>query len=115
MELCVANGFVVIALPNFLGLNGTIQKLFDSDNLSVHNLRSMQISYLRQTLESLNINKYSIEYYGNFGLWLEKIESRSIFLKLLISIAILIRPLLRIMKINNRLFSPYIAIVIKNE
>lgn len=112
IEICDDHGYVIISVPNFLGLNGLLQKLFDNENLSIHNLKSMDIKYLDSIIKKLKVKNNSISYYGNFGLWLEKLESRNIFLKLIVYFSVFIRPLFRFFGINNKIFSPYVLIVI---
>ncbi len=43
VDLLSDNGNLFVILPNFRGLNGLIQWLFDRKNLRSHNLRSMNI------------------------------------------------------------------------
>jgi SAM-dependent methyltransferase len=115
LDLCADNGYVVISIPNFLGLNGYFQKMFDPGNLSVHNLQSMDRNYLTKILNRMKIKNFSVSYYGHFSLWLERLESRNIILKIIVYLSVLIRPIFAIFGINNKLFSPLVLILIKNE
>lgn len=106
VQLLSNNGQLLILIPNFLGLNGKIQKRFDKENLDAHNLQSMEIPRLRNIMQSFDLHDVSIEYLGKPMVWLEpKPENRKnrMWIKLL-SYAIKLFP------IKGKFLSPYIAI-----
>ena len=106
VELLSENGQLLILIPNFLGLNGELQRRFDKENLEAHNLQSMEISHLKEIMHSFNLHDLSIEYIGKPMLWLEpKPENRNRrkWVKML-SYAIKLFP------VKGKLLSPYIAI-----
>jgi 2-polyprenyl-3-methyl-5-hydroxy-6-metoxy-1,4-benzoquinol methylase len=45
--LCRPGGHVIMAVPNYGCLYGSVQRWFDPENLKIHNLRIMQLSALR--------------------------------------------------------------------
>jgi trans-aconitate methyltransferase len=47
VDLLSDDGQLLILIPNFLGLNGMIQRRLDRENLEAHNLKSMEIPYLK--------------------------------------------------------------------
>jgi SAM-dependent methyltransferase len=49
IDLLSEKGQLLIIIPNFLGLNGKLQRRFDRENLDSHNLQSMKISYLKES------------------------------------------------------------------
>lgn len=102
-------GFVVIALPNFRGINGMLQKICDPDNLRAHNLGCMDISFLKENFLKNNLKPIYAGYYGRFALWLENNEERSYILKQFIRIMNFFGPYF--CYIDSRLFSPYILVV----
>jgi SAM-dependent methyltransferase len=65
-------GTVVVTVPNFRGLNGAIQRRFDADTLSTHNLELMHPDTLAAALAQAG-DFESVEgfYYGPFRAWLE--------------------------------------------
>jgi hypothetical protein len=92
-----------------LGLNGMIQKRFDKQNLEAHNLKAMDIEYLKEIMQSFSLKKFSVEYIGKPMLWLEpKPENRSnrIWVKLL-------SYLIKLIPIKSKLLSPFIVIYAK--
>lgn len=106
VDLLSENGQLLILIPNFLGLNGRIQRRFDKDNLNVHNLRSMEMHYLQKIMQPFGLKDIRIEYIGKPMLWLEpKPENRDKqkIVKLL-SYAVKLFPL------KGRLLSPFISI-----
>lgn len=48
LELVRPGGWVVIAVPNYGGVYGRIQRRIDPENLAIHNLRIMSLDALRQ-------------------------------------------------------------------
>ncbi len=71
VELLSHKGQLLMILPNFLGLNGKVQRRFDKENLAAHNLKSMEIPYLKEIMNSFNLKEVSVEYLGKPMLWLE--------------------------------------------
>jgi len=106
VELLSEQGQLLIIIPNFLGLNGMIQKRFDRENLEAHNLRSMDINYLKQLMLSFNLKDLSVDYIGKPMVWLEpkSLNRRNGGWIKMLSYAIKLIP------VKNRFFSPFIAI-----
>lgn len=106
VNLLSDNGQLLILLPNFLGLNGCIQKMFDKENLDSHNLNSMKIEKLKQILKSFELKKTQIEYIGKPMLWLEpkphNLKKRR-YIKMLSYVT-------KLFPIKGKLMSPYIVI-----
>ncbi len=106
VNLMSKNGQLLILIPNFLGLNGKIQARYDKENLDSHNLKSMEINYLKEIMKPYGFYEFSVEYIGKPMVWLEpkpennnyrgKVKTLSYFLKLF--------------PIKGRLLSPFIAI-----
>jgi SAM-dependent methyltransferase len=65
-------GTIVVTVPNFLGLNGLVQRRFDAANLATHNPNLMMPSVLAGELAAAGALE-SIDgfYYGAFRAWLE--------------------------------------------
>lgn len=106
VNLLSEKGQLLILLPNFLGLNGKIQRWFDKENLIIHNLKSMEISFLKDIAHSFNLQDVTVDYIGKPMVWLEpkpKNQNKRIFIKML-SYAIKLTPL------KGKILSPYIAI-----
>lgn len=106
VDLLSENGQLLILIPNFLGLNGTIQRKFDKQNLEVHNLKSMEITYLENIMDRFNLRDVTIEYIGKPMLWLEpkpENKSRKEWVRML-SYAVKLFP------VKGKFLSPFIAI-----
>lgn len=109
IQLLSENGQLLILIPNFLGLNGKVQSIFDKQNLEAHNLNAMDIEYLNDLMQSFSLSNFSVEYIGKPMLWLEpKPENRYIrkWVKLLSYI-------IKLFPVKGKLLSPFIAIYAK--
>lgn len=71
VELLSETGQLLIVLPNFLGLNGSLQRRFDRENLEAHNLKSMELPFLKGIMQSFALRELTVEYIGKPMLWLE--------------------------------------------
>lgn len=101
-------GKVVIIMPNFLGINGLVQKLFDKENFKIHNLKSMDYNNLTSIAESLDISDYSIEYYKKPMIWLE--PQKGVFNYLARKLVKLFSLSLKLIPFRNNYLSSYIII-----
>ncbi|MFA5650890.1 MAG: methyltransferase domain-containing protein [Proteiniphilum sp.] len=106
VDLLSEQGQLLILIPNFLGLNGKIQRRFDKENLEAHNLKSMEIPRLKEIMRRFELRDTSVDYLGKPMVWLEpKPENRGKrkWVKTL-SYAIKLAP------VKGKFLSPYIAI-----
>ena len=103
---------IILTIPNYLGLNGYLQKLFSFDHFETHNLRAMDIQYLNLLLSEFKIDNFNIFRYGNSGVWFENLASRPFYLKLLVYFFFALKFPLKLLNINSRLLSPYVIITI---
>lgn len=106
IELMSDNGQLLILIPNFLGLNGSIQRKFDKDNLDAHNLNSMRLEYLKDIMQTTGLKDINVEYIGKPMLWLEPKPENMKYLKSVKMLSYLIK----LFPKKGRLLSPYIAI-----
>lgn len=106
VDLMSENGQLLILIPNFLGVNGKIQSLYDQENLDAHNLKSMEISELKKIMKNFEFNNYSVEYIGKPMVWLEpKPKNRKYRLRVK-----MLSYFLKLFPIKGKLLSPFIAI-----
>lgn len=106
VHLLSSTGQLLILIPNFLGLNGKMQKLFDKENLEAHNLQSMEIPYLKNIMQHFGLKDIEIDYLGKPMLWLEpKPENKNSrkFVKTLSYAS-------KFFPVKGKFLSPYIAI-----
>lgn len=105
-------GVLFINIPNFTGFNGWLQKVFDPEIYSKHNISCMNIDFLKGICEDLKLKDVKVEYYGGFMMWLENLETKSTPFKIAFkSIWFVLKVISKIIPIETKLFSPYINIV----
>ena len=108
VALLARNGHLLIALPNFRGINGLIQYLFDRPNLCIHNLKSMDIGRLKSICEELDLENIHIEYTRKPMVWLE--PKPGMGNKVGRIATKIVSYALKLFPIKCRLLSPYIII-----
>lgn len=107
-ELLKDGGTLFISMPNFRGINGWVQKIFDREVYDAHNLEAMKLGRLQEMCQALGLTHYEIFYYGYASLWLEETaEVKPLSRK---AVAWLSNLLSRI-PIKNRWFSPHIVLM----
>lgn len=106
VKLVAPNGKLLIVLPNFRGINGWIQKIFDIENLNCHNLKSMEFSLLKNIMNELAVKNVRIEYTRKPMLWLRPNKGSKLthlFVKFL-------SYFLKLFPVKNKCISPFIVI-----
>ena len=106
IDLISENGKLLILIPNFLGLNGKVQQRYDKQNLDAHNLKAMDIEYLKETMLSFGLSKFTVEYIGKPMLWLEPKPENISYRKWVKLLSYFIK----LFPIKGKLLSPFIAI-----
>lgn len=107
LELLKSGGLLFISLPNFLGLNGFVQKILDKKNLAGHNTEIMKIKKLNTLFSSMDLVNYKISYWGKPSIWLESSSGRSSFLIKTIKV---VSKVLNLFNLKSKFLSPYIVI-----
>ncbi len=107
VHLLSDKGKLLVILPNFRGLNGFIQYLFDRETYNAHNLKSMIIERLRTILNEFALSKFEVRYFRKPMFWLQPKPGIS---KLLRGTVRLFSYALKIFPVPCRLLSPYIII-----
>ena len=105
------DGTLILTVPNFLGLNGSVQKYLDRPTYDTHFMETMYDNRLRKILLEKNMEVRCIRYYGKFGVWLEDINNQPRWLRRSIYLANLIGRFL--IRFESRMFSPYLIAVAK--
>lgn len=111
-EFVKEGGYVVIGVPNFLGLNGLLQRISAPSVYRAHNLEAMKFQLLRDACQANHAEVLYLDYYGRFGVWLEGWEKRSFLTRALVSLVNRLRHLIRF---ESRLFSPYIVCIARRQ
>lgn len=108
------DGILFLSLPNFRGLNGWFQKTFDKENYDKHNIRSMDIAYLKACCESLKLNHIQVYYSGRFMLWLENENKQPLWVRLFKkSTWFVLKVFSKFFPFETKALSPYIIITAK--
>ncbi len=110
-----SDGILFITLPNFKGINGWLQKKFDKELLAKHNLKTMDIKFLKDLSEEMNLKVINCSYYGKFTVWLENEKNKTPFANLIKTLIwVLGKLFLNNNKIKSKWFSPYIILEARN-
>lgn len=114
LTLLNPGGTLFITLPNFTGVNGWLQRTFDPDNYSKHNIASMNLELLRNIYTELGLTEIDVRYHGRFSVWLENKESASAWAKFVMkTIWIAGKTITKIVPFESKLLSPYIVTTAK--
>lgn len=109
-----SEGKLLITLPNFRGINGWFQRNFDKENYDKHYIPCMDIGHLKKSCEVLNLKEIKVEYYGEFSMWLENINTKPALFKLFFKATwAFFKVLNKLAPIRNRTLSPYLIITAK--
>jgi hypothetical protein len=107
ISLLSDKGKLLVVIPNFKGLNGLVQYLFDRETYKVHNIKSMNRIRLRKILNDANLSNIEVKHTPKPMLWLEPKPNSS---KILRSIIKMFSISLKLFPIPSKLLSPYIII-----
>jgi len=77
VRLMKKDGRLVIGVPNFRGVNGLVQFLFDRTNLDKHNLKAMDKSRIASLLEGLGLQDVKSFYVPCTAIWIENQDERT--------------------------------------
>lgn len=112
-DLVKSGGTLFVALPNFRGLNGWVQRTFDRRNYDAHNISSMIPLRLRNILASLPLEEINVEYTRKPMLWLE--PRKGARNKIARKIVRIFSYAIKLFPIPSRIFSPYIVLTAKKK
>lgn len=76
VELAKPGGTVLILVPNYGGLYGRVQRYFDPDNLSVHNLDIMDCDAIKKLVPSDLVSEARSSRVGRINPWLISLEKK---------------------------------------
>jgi 2-polyprenyl-3-methyl-5-hydroxy-6-metoxy-1,4-benzoquinol methylase len=80
IELLSDNGVLFITIPNFRGLNGFINKIFNPKSYNAHNLNSMRIDFLREIMKETKLQNAKVQYVSRPTIWLDNTNKIEKFL-----------------------------------
>lgn len=111
LEFVKHKGMLILTVPNFLGVNGYLQKKVDYDIYAMHNLKTMSKSNMLNIMNSKQVMVKYASYYGYFGLWLEDIAHKPFWLRVAIPLLSRIGRLL--VRFQSKIFSPHFVIIVE--
>jgi len=111
LEFVKHKGVLILTVPNFLGVNGYLQKKVDYDIYATHNLKTMSKSRMLNIMNSKQVRVKYANYYGYFGLWLEDRAHKPFWLRVAVSLLNRIGRLF--VRFQSRIFSPHFVIIVE--
>lgn len=76
IDLVKPEGVVLIVVPNYGGVYGSLQRYCDPDNLTLHNLEIMSPSALKELVDSPDVGNTLAYAFGSMSPWLVTLEKR---------------------------------------
>lgn len=104
-------GTLFITLPNFTGVNGWIQRKYDPENYSKHNITTMNPQLLIDICKELGLVEVESYYHGKFSVWLENNAQQTGLVKGIVKTIWLTGKLFtKAVPVETKALSPYIVL-----
>lgn len=115
VELLSEDASLLVTVPNFRYLQWLYHRVFDSENLSIHNIDAMRSKKIDKILTGLGLTKIINEPVGKVEFWYEDATNSRLFSKFRYVVTILLNKLFK--KTNNKsnYFSPILIYVYKRQ
>lgn len=111
LQFLKPGGVLFITLPNFVGVNGWVQRKFDRDNYDKHNINSMNLQLLADSCRQLGLKEVECYYSGKFSIWLENKAEQSAMAKLFVKgLWFAGKVFTKIVPVESKALSPYIVL-----
>jgi len=105
------NGSMLIILPNFKGINGWFQRVFDRENYDKHFIQCMDPQLLVKEMKNLGFKDIEADYFGGFTIWLENYSTQKLWVKAWFKLVWTLGKLVsKVLPIKGKSFSPYIYV-----
>jgi SAM-dependent methyltransferase len=119
VSLIQPGGHLVILIPNLSGFYGIWTRLFNPEQIPIHNLKIMEIARFAQAFSGFPLETRLCSYFGTFSFWMCTAPHDARFLNFLVRALIAIqRPLNLVFRLvlprhgfESRLFSPSLIFV----
>jgi 2-polyprenyl-3-methyl-5-hydroxy-6-metoxy-1,4-benzoquinol methylase len=76
LQLCKPGGVAIIAVPNYGGIYGSLQKVLDPENLSIHNLKVLSSTGLQSAIPAIPDLKIRVFPFGSISPGILHFEKR---------------------------------------
>lgn len=111
LQFLKPGGVLFITLPNFVGVNGWVQRKFDRDNYDKHNINSMNLQLLADSCRQLGLKEVECYYSGKFSIWLENKAEQSALAKVFVKgLWFAGKVFTKIIPVESKALSPYIVL-----
>jgi len=111
LQFLKPGGVLFITLPNFKGVNGWVQRMFDRSNYDKHYIESMNTDLLTQYCRELGLKEVGSYYHGKFSVWLENRSQQNGLVKGLIKTIWLFGKIYtKLIPVETKALSPYIVL-----
>ncbi|GAA4904072.1 class I SAM-dependent methyltransferase [Mucilaginibacter defluvii] len=111
LQFLKPGGVLFITLPNFVGVNGWVQRKFDRDNYDKHNINSMNLQLLADSCRQLGLKEVECYYSGKFSIWLENKAEQSALAKVFVKgLWFAGKVFTKIVPVESKALSPYIVL-----
>ncbi|MCC8408471.1 class I SAM-dependent methyltransferase [Mucilaginibacter sp. UR6-1] len=111
LQFLKPGGVLFITLPNFVGVNGWVQRKFDRDNYDKHNINSMNLQLLADSCKQLGLKEVECYYSGKFSIWLENKAEQSALAKAFVKgLWFAGKVFTKIVPVESKALSPYIVL-----
>lgn len=118
-EWLLPGGTLIIGVPNFRGLHGIIQKIFDREVLDYHNIGIMSRSYFQSFDGKGKLRLESFDFIGSFEPALPMTtrprRAKALMIRSVLKVLSLIRKLRFFDRLNSSFFSSYMLVTYVKE
>ena len=114
LRLVKPSGTVIITLPNFRGVNGLVQRIFDRKLYRAHNIGIMRLSVLKECCKNAGLTRFEVFYSEKPRLWMDRTAKGGYLVRGVVSRISRIIGRFRSKK-GGRWLSPFIVITALNE
>ncbi|CAN5292811.1 hypothetical protein BH09BAC1_BH09BAC1_16290 [soil metagenome] len=112
LDFVKPNGVLLIIVPNFLGLNGWLQKKVDKEFYDKHYLACMYPGNLIKAAQELGLKDIEANYAGGFGLWMEDEANKPFWVRAAVKPVWFIgKAISKILRKDSKAFSPYTYLI----
>lgn len=107
---CLApGGMLFVSVPNFHGVSGWVQRVFDLPNYRVHHLGAMEPKALSRIANEAGLQQIEVRYHGIPHLWLESTAPVGRLVRRMVALASAV--LQRLPWLGGRVFAPFVVLM----
>ena len=91
VELIKPGGLLIVLIPNLRGIYWLWTRIFNPEQLKLHNLEIMKLDSFSRLFELDNISSLKCSYFGTFGFWLFTAPKESKFVNFIIRLLLILQ------------------------